>query len=80
MRPYWIRTNEPFTLGVGITARSEEDARALFRLAWPDAPDIVEIKVIRDMCDIDQGHVAPKMENWLKRGIWYPRGFAQLSD
>jgi hypothetical protein len=66
--------------GVGITAHSEGDAIVLFRLAWPTSYKIVAIEPIEDMQTIDQEHVAPNMENWLKRGIWYPRGYAHFSD
>ena len=32
-----------------------------------------------DMRNIDQNHVAPNMEDWLRRGIWYPRGYTYIS-
>jgi hypothetical protein len=80
LRPYWIKTDIPYDLGAGITAYSEQDAAALFRLAWPNAYKIVEIAIIRDMREIDQNHVAPNMGNWMKRGIWYPRGREYISN
>jgi hypothetical protein len=79
MRPYWIKTDHPLSSGVGITAHSEEDAKFLFRLAWPAGRQIVEISPVRDMRDIDQNHVAPNMESWLRRGIWFPRGYSHLT-
>jgi hypothetical protein len=79
MQPYWIKIDAPRpSLGVGITAISEDDARALFRLAWPE-DRIASIAPIRDMRDIEQNHVAPNMGNWFKRGIWYPMGHDQIS-
>jgi len=66
--------------GVGITAHSEDDAVALFRLAWPTSYKIIGIEPIEDMQTLDQDHVAPNMENWLRRGIWYPRGYAHISE
>ena len=75
MRPYWIGTDRPMNLGVGVTAQSEEDAVALFRNVWP-ADQIVDIKAISDIRDLDQAHVAPNIGNWLRRGIWFPRGHA----
>jgi len=66
--------------GVGITAYSEDDAKALFRLAWPTAYKILSIEPIKDMRDIDQDHVAPNMENWFRRGIWYPSGYTHFLD
>lgn len=68
MRPYWIKTDRPMSLGVGVTARSEEDALGLFRRVWP-AERILSIQVAKDMSDIDQKHVAPNMGDWLRRGI-----------
>jgi hypothetical protein len=78
LRPFWIKTDQSHSLGVGVTAYSEDDARTLFRLAWPSAYEIVEIKVIKDMRDIEQNHVVPNMEFWMKRGIWYPRGYTHI--
>ena len=66
--------------GVGITAHSEDDAVALFRLAWPTSYKIISIEPIEDMQALDQDHVAPNMENWLRRGLWYPRGYAHFSN
>jgi hypothetical protein len=80
MRPYWIKTDHPMSPNVGITAYSLDDAEKLFRAAWPVPYKIVRIEVIGDMQDIDQNHVAPNMENWMKRGIWYPRGYTHLTD
>ena len=80
MHPYWItfeRTPTPtlFNLGVGITARSEEDARELLATTIHDAPAIVNVTIIKDMRDLDQGHVMPNMGNWFCRGIWFPKGY-----
>ncbi len=80
MRPYWVTTTQPMSLGVGLTAYSEDDAQTLFRLAWPTAYEIVKIEPIADMRSIDQNHVAPNMGNFLKRGIWYPLGYAHISN
>jgi hypothetical protein len=68
------------SLGVGITANSEVDARALFHQALSITYKIVEIQPIEDMQTIDQNHVAPNMENWHKRGIWYPSGYGNISN
>ena len=79
MRPYWITTDEPKSLGVGVTARSEDDARLLFRQAWRTAHRILKVEAIDDMRNIEQNHVAPNMENWLRRGIWCPQGHTNIS-
>jgi hypothetical protein len=80
MRPYWITTDASMGPGVGVTAHSEDDAELLFRLAWPTAHKVLKIQAIEDMRNIDQNHVAPNMESWLRRGIWYPRGYTDISE
>jgi len=79
LRPYWITTDQPMSRGVGVTVASEDDARTLFRLAWPSAYQIVSVAIIHDMRDIDQEHVVPNSVSWMKRGVWYPRGYAHLA-
>ena len=79
MQPYWITTDK-HGLGVGITASSDEDAIALCRAAWPDVSEIITIRAVSDMREIDQNHVAPNMGNWFKRGIWYPLGYDRISN
>jgi hypothetical protein len=80
MRPYWIKIDHPMSRGVGITANSEDDARTLFRLAWPTAYKIMSIEEIVDMRDVDQDHVAPNMGNCLRRGIWFPIGYGHITN
>ncbi|MEQ1522916.1 MAG: hypothetical protein ABL936_16735 [Aestuariivirga sp.] len=82
MTPYWITVNGAavthtfLNLGVGVTARSEEDAREIVREHFGSAITIGEIKTIFDMSELEQNHVAPNIEpNWMPRGIWFPRGF-----
>jgi hypothetical protein len=68
-------------LGVGVTALTETDARALAEAArarsWPKAPPVNEVICDVDIQNLDQKHVVPNMEapNWA--GVWYPRGFAK---
>ena len=80
LTPYWIKTDEPFGLGYGITARSEEDAEGLLRLAMSSDCAIISIKPLEDASSLDQGHVIPNMRNMLRRGIWYPLGYQHLTD
>jgi|EndMetStandDraft_4_1072995.scaffolds.fasta_scaffold324448_2 hypothetical protein len=82
MTPYWIMVNRTaetpmyLGLGIGVTARSEADARVIVHDQFGEAISISEIKPIRDMNEIEQNHVAPNIEpNWMIRGVWYPRGF-----
>lgn len=79
MRPYWVRTDHPMSLGVGVTARSEGDAINLFQSAWP-ADKIVGIQAINDIGELDQKHVVPNMGDWLRRGIWFPQGHVHISN
>ena len=83
MRPYWIAferqpTASLFNLGYGVTARSEADAREILAETIPDAPRIVSVTPIKDMRDLDQGHVVPNMSNWFRRGVWFPKGHEAL--
>jgi hypothetical protein len=78
-RPYWITTDPPIGLGVGVTAYSEDDAQFLFGSAWPSVHKILRIQAIEDMRNIDQNHVAPNMEDWVRRGIWFPKGYTHIS-
>jgi len=78
MRPYWIEI--PGRLGVGIAARSRADALALFAVAFGSEHQAGEVRWIKDMNELDQGHVAPNMGNWFKRGVWYPLGYEHVSN
>ncbi len=74
MKPYWI-TTEGGALGIGVTARSEEDAREIVLSIFPAAV-VSRINVLADMRSINPKHAAPNIEpNWMIRGIWFPRGF-----
>lgn len=75
--PYWIEcANAP---GVGVTARSEEDALSLLRDAFGGEREPSSVKPIHDASELDQGHVVPNMGNWLRRGIWYPLGHEHVA-
>jgi hypothetical protein len=84
MLAYWIRISPkddptPLHLGVGITAHSEEDARALFVAAFGSAVQIQNIEPIENMQRLDQKHVVPNMGNVFTRGIWFPLGYDHRS-
>lgn len=85
MQPYWIKIERSPTpialnLGAGITARSEDDARQIFVLAFGVSHRIQAIKPISDVQDLDQRHVVPNMGNWLRRGVWFPLGYEHISN
>ena len=69
MKPYWITTNKPMTLGYGITANSIDDAEALLRLVLSSDYAITEVMPVNDAKSLDQTHVVPNMGNLLRRGI-----------
>lgn len=76
MLPYWISVEGQ--LGVGITARCETDALELFRLAFGSQDQVIGLRAMGDMTELNQRHVTPNMGNWLKRGIWYPLGYEHI--
>jgi hypothetical protein len=63
-------------MGIGVTAHSAEDVKAIVRSTFGDEVVLINVELIRDMRLIEQRHVVPNMEpNWLLRGVWYPAGF-----
>jgi hypothetical protein len=83
MHPYWAkfeRFNEPtfLNVGVGVTARSEDDARRLVEAAFPEAR-IASLALVDDVSALDQGRVVSNMGNILARGIWFPGGYEQIA-
>jgi len=56
---------------IGVTARSEADARELVQ-ATLSSREIRRIKPVADMNALDAEHVLPNIENYLRRGIWFP--------
>ena len=85
MQPFWVtlqavQEHSPSSLGVGVTARSEVDARHLIERAFLQAILIAAIKPITDMRELDQKHVVPNMGNWFERGVWFPLGYDHVRD
>ncbi|MFC3643233.1 hypothetical protein [Aquibium oceanicum] len=76
--PYWIEFEN--ASGVGITARSEDDALALLARVFGNERQPLQISPIDDLSHLDQEHVVPNMGNWLRRGIWYPLGFDSVPE
>ncbi len=65
----------PLNLGCGVTAYSVEDALSLIRdQVFPRSqmPEVVSIREIREVSELDQNHVVPNMGNTLARGVWFP--------
>jgi hypothetical protein len=66
--------NLPF--GIGVTAYSEDDARALMEergiTDWfAEASEVIVTSGIR-IQDLDQSNVAPNIGPMQLRGVWYP--------
>ena len=75
---YWIKTTEygnEFGLGIGVTAFSEEDALNIIHRKIDLQLQINSIKVIKSIEELEQNHVVPNMEEFITRGIWYPKGY-----
>lgn len=75
-RAFWLVFPDQPTvpLGIGVTARSVEDAFALleqhgYRLHRSGR---VEVREDVTVADLDQEHVVPNMGPIVFRGIWYP--------
>jgi len=83
MKQYWIHFKKsenpnPFNLGCGVTANDLFDAIAVIEqngVRMRVKQEILMIKRIFEMVELDQKHVIPNIGNHLKRGIWFPLGF-----
>ena len=64
---------------VGVTAWSEDDALSLIHENIPKTnqlPDMRNIKEITSLDDLDQEHIIPNMQEFVTRGVWFPRGYS----
>jgi hypothetical protein len=69
---FWFSASDHF--GVGVTARSEQEAKLLAqsaaeRYGWHLSGEVI---VDVDIRDLDQGHVIPNMGPPNFQGVWYP--------
>ena len=79
MRPYWVKLApqpEPSALniGVGVTARSEHEARQMVSQAIGGS-EVLSIEPVLDAAELDQSRVVPNMGSLLACGIWFPLGY-----
>jgi hypothetical protein len=82
MRAYWITFHDPpldWSLGVGVTAIDEDDARSLIEALKEENLIIRELQRVNSVEDLDQDHVVRNMGNILKRGVWFPRGYESVT-
>ena len=74
LRRFWFPLTGHF--GVGVTARSLEEARALAeearRRTWPNAPALGPVVEDIDVSTLDEGHVLPNMRPPVWPGVWFP--------
>jgi hypothetical protein len=74
LRRFWFELSEG--RGIGVTAASEHEARALAEPVrtrfWPDAT-ITRVITDIDISTLDDDHVVSNMGPVVIRGVWYPR-------
>ena len=66
------REHAELGLGAGVTAVDEADAVALLEARFGNL-EIVHVKTVHHIDELEQNHVRPNMSNFLKRGIWFPQ-------
>jgi hypothetical protein len=75
---YWIKPPYSYApLGIGVTARSIDDALAIvhaFGLGRYLTDHIKEMQIVEGItiAELDQFHVVPNMGPIVVRGMWYP--------
>jgi hypothetical protein len=81
LRRFWFRfeARSDSPLGYGVTAWTEEDARAILRSAVFEGQALPDAEVTSDIdaSTLDAKHILPNMESPTWRGIWFPRGYAK---
>lgn len=74
LRPFWLALSGG--RGIGVTAASEFEARALAEPVrtrfWP-GERIVGVTTDVDVSTIEDEHVGVSMGSTQVRGVWYPR-------
>jgi hypothetical protein len=74
LRRYWFPLPKRF--GIGVTAASEAEARALaadvLARHYPEGLTLDAVIVDVDIRTLDQGHVVTNIGPPSVRGVWYP--------
>lgn len=91
LRRYWFvgSSEDPYgTSGLGVTAFSKEDARAVLREVLPpllsqafsswrqwtlEALETADVIEDIDVRLLDHGHIIPNMGLVIDRGVWWPK-------
>jgi hypothetical protein len=77
MERFWTTTKpmgcpSATNLGIGVTAYSEEDARAIIADQFPKV-EVLGLRVVDDLSTLDDRHVLPNVGDHMVRGVWFPR-------
>jgi hypothetical protein len=77
LTPYFLtlEANAFSNLGFGVTGWTEDDAVNLLKqivFKKNTLPKVIEIKVLKDLADLEQNHIRPNIGNPAFRGVWYP--------
>jgi len=77
LKRYWLETNNQnrFPLGIGVTAFSEQDLKNILNEKIGEPIIIESIIMIKSIDELEQNHVVPNMEEFVSRGVWFPKGF-----
>ncbi len=78
LNKYWITTSgcqALFRIGIGVTAYSEEDMMAVVKKKIREDFLVESVRRIQSIDELEQNHVVPNMEEFISRGIWFPRGY-----
>jgi hypothetical protein len=76
LRRYWIKFATPapvgFTLGCGVTAFSETEARELALKVCHGEPVITSVASDIDVSTLDAMRIIPNMGDCTLHGVWFP--------
>ena len=75
---YWLSlkgSNTKFGRGIGVTAYSEADVIIIVKDKIDEPIEIDSFNMVTSIDELEQNHVVPNMEEFISRGIWYPKGY-----
>lgn len=88
LRRFWfvfdqIDSFRALSIGCGVTAYDHDDALQIMRkkiFEGHAVPHIQKCIADVDVSTLDSGHVLPNMGVVVRRGIWFPLGYSDLSN